>query len=333
MTIVLLDPSAEDRTRIREVLAAVEAMFVEIDPTRPFPDEVFASARLVLLETDLTGDIGFGVLDRIRRLRPELPIVVVTRRVEEDRIIAAMKAGASDHVGKDRLDRLPLVIREALARGDSRGDAERTLAHLHSKLRSTGDIAHELSNVLQPIRLAADLLRRIQDEPRRGKLLDSVVVCIERSRELLGRLRESARGEETSLVTPDEPALPVGRQQVILVVDDEDDVRAMVQLAVEDHGYRTVAARNGAEGLMVFHQHQQEIVAVIVDFMMPVLDGPAMIRALRPIAPTMPILLVSGLAAGTTLDELSLRYFLPKPFTTSQLLDALDRLLSEEPRP
>ena len=49
MTILILDPCAEDRTRIREVLVGFEASFVEIDPTQPMPDEVFSSARLVLL--------------------------------------------------------------------------------------------------------------------------------------------------------------------------------------------------------------------------------------------------------------------------------------------
>ena len=334
MTILMLDPSAEDRSRIRAALAGVEETFVEIDPTRPLPDVALANARLVLLETDLPGEIGFGVLERVRRLRPDLPIVVVTRRVEEGRIVAAMKAGASDHVGKDRLDRLPLAVREALARRETSRDAEQALARMRATLRSTCDIAHGLRNVLQPIRLAVDLLRRIQDEPRRGNLLDSVVASIERGRELLVRLMDTAGGEGTSRATPDEPALPAGRGRVILVVDDEPGVRDLMRIAVEEHGYRTLTACDGAEGLKVFRRHQEEIAAVLVDFVMPILDGPAMIRALRPIAPTIPILVVSGVPAdAATLAELSLRYFLPKPFTAIQLLATLDRLLSEEPRP
>ena len=217
MTIAILDPSAEDRSRIREALAGVvDGHFVEIDPTQPLSDEVLANARLVLLETDLPGDGGSLLLARLRGLRPDLPIVVVTRRVEEERIVAAMRAGASDHVGKDRLDRLPLAVCEAMARHEVCRDAEQALRQtqdrLRAALRSTDDLAHELSNALQPIRLTMDLLRRISDEVRRGKLLDSVVVSIERSRELLGRLMESARSEETTRATPDEPALPIGRQ-------------------------------------------------------------------------------------------------------------------------
>ena len=145
---------------------------------------------------------------------------------------------------------------------------------------------------------------------------------------------ETARSEETGRVTPDEPALSAGRGQVILVVDDEPALRDMMRIAVENHGYRTLTAGDGAEGLEVFRQRWQEIAAVIVDIVMPILDGPAMIRALRRIAPTIPILPVSGLPADAApLAELSLRYFLPKPFTAIQLLATLDRLLSEEPRP
>jgi DNA-binding NarL/FixJ family response regulator len=188
MTIAILDPSPEDRTRAREALAGeFEGPFVEIDPTRPMPDAVFAEVRLALLETDLPGQAGSDLLTRLRMLRPDLRVVVVSRRVEPDCIVAAMKAGACDHVGKDRLDRLPAAVREALA-----GPMP-----THARLRAAGVIAHDLRNVFQSIRLAADLLRRFPDEERRVPLLDTVATSIGRGRDLLEQLMVVARGEET----------------------------------------------------------------------------------------------------------------------------------------
>ena len=185
MTIAILDPSPEDRSRIREALAA-EGPLVEIDPSRPVPDEALAGVRLVLLETDMPGDSGFDLLARLRVTRPDLPVIVVTRRVEPDRGGAARKAGACDHLGKDHLDRLPKAVVEALA-GPVPAQA---------RLRAAGVLAHDLRNVFQSIRLAADLLRRFPDEERRAPLLDTVAASIGRGRDLLSQLMLAARGDE-----------------------------------------------------------------------------------------------------------------------------------------
>jgi DNA-binding response OmpR family regulator len=326
MTIAILDPCAEDRSRIREALAgSLAGPFVEFDPTQPIPDEAFAEIRLALLETDLPGGTAFDLLERLRVSNPDLPVVVVTRRVEPDRIVAAMKAGACDHVGKDRLDRLPEVARAALA--------DRGGMPIHARLRAADAIAHDLRNVFQTIRLAADLLRRIADEARRGPLLDTMIAGIARGRELLGRMILVARVEEPSGPTTGEVALPVVRREVILIIDDEPDICDLVRLVVQERGYRTLTARDGAEALTLFQNHQHEVAAVIVDLKMPVLDGPAVIRSLREKVPTLAILPISGLpAAPAMLAGLSLRYFLPKPFTAGRLLDTLERLLSEGPR-
>ena len=329
MTIAILDPCAEDRARTREALAGLAGPFVEIDPTRPIPEGAFAEVRLALLETDLPGEAGFGLLERLRVSNPDLPVVVVTRRVEPDRIVAAMKAGACDHVGKDRLDRLPEVARAALA---GQGIVP-THARLQASLQKAGVIAHDLRNVFQSIRLAVDLLRRFSDEARRGPLLDTVIAGIARGREFLEQMMLLARGQQSPPSTPTEPALPVDRRPVILIIDGEPSLCNLVRLVVQGRGYQTLVASDGVKALAVFQQHQHEIAAVIIDLMMPGLDGPAVIRALREKVPTLPILPTSGVpAARAMLDGLSLRYFLPKPFTASLLIETLERLLAEEPR-
>ena len=58
-------------------------------------------------------------------------------------------------------------------------------------------IAHDLRNVFQSIRLAADLLRRFPDEERRTPLLETVAASVERGRDLLSELMLAARGDET----------------------------------------------------------------------------------------------------------------------------------------
>ena len=74
------------------------------------------------------------------------------------------------------------------------------------------------------------------------------------------------------------------------MVDDESAVRISVRRILEANGYRVVTATQGAEGLMVFSQHRDEVRAVLVDMMMPVMNGPKMINALRAIEPGLIIL-------------------------------------------
>ena len=124
-----------------------------------------------------------------------------------------------------------------------------------------------------------------------------------------------------------------GRGELILVVDDEAPVRNVTKRMLEGNGYRAVLASDGAEALAVYEERKDEIAAVITDMMMPVMDGPATIRALKAVRPDVRIIAVSGqYRAGRELQEGSagsVNDFLPKPYTIETLLNSLKRVLSE----
>jgi hypothetical protein len=141
---------------------------------------------------------------------------------------------------------------------------------------------------------------------------------------------------ESALAAPaagDAPPLPPGRGETILVVDDEAPIREITRTTLEAFGYRTLLAKEGAEGVALYATHQNEIAAVLTDLMMPLMDGPAMIRALLKINPRIKIIACSGLAEGEKATEaaaLGVAAFLSKPYTAEALLLALDSLLREE---
>jgi PAS domain S-box-containing protein len=122
-----------------------------------------------------------------------------------------------------------------------------------------------------------------------------------------------------------------GRGQLILVVDDERSIRSITRQTLEAFGYRAVTADDGSEALAVYSQRGGEISAVLVDMMMPVMDGPATIRALRRIDPDVPILASSGVIAPgevAHMEGLDVQRFLPKPYTATDLLAALHDVLA-----
>jgi CheY-like chemotaxis protein len=109
----------------------------------------------------------------------------------------------------------------------------------------------------------------------------------------------------------------------ILAVDDEPDQRSMLRRIFERAGHEVREAGDGAAALRAVRESRPDL--VVTDMMMPVMDGPELIRQLRaePSTTAIPILAVTGdshIAAGA--DAV-----VPKPYSPSRLVEAADALL------
>jgi PAS domain S-box-containing protein len=125
---------------------------------------------------------------------------------------------------------------------------------------------------------------------------------------------------------------PMGNGELILVVDDEAAVRELAQNVLEMFGYRALVASDGAEAMAIYAERRGEIHVVVTDLMMPVMDGPATIRALQRLDPEVRIIAVSGLSGNGRMLEAAqagVKSFLPKPYTADRLLKAIAETLSE----
>jgi PAS domain S-box-containing protein len=125
-------------------------------------------------------------------------------------------------------------------------------------------------------------------------------------------------------------ALPTGRGELILVVDDESSIREITRGTLETFGYRVLTATDGTEALAIYADKKNDIAVVLTDMVMPFMDGPATIRALLRMNPSVKIIAASGLAAGQNAGEAPLegvQVFLSKPYTAEKLLTALADLL------
>lgn len=121
-----------------------------------------------------------------------------------------------------------------------------------------------------------------------------------------------------------------GKGETVLVVDDEPAIREVLDATLRAFGYNVLTAADGVEAVAAFAAHKSEVKVVITDMMMPVMDGPATIRALRKLSPDIPIIACSGLAEESKTQEAysaGAKAFLPKPFTKEKLLDTLLEVL------
>jgi len=136
-------------------------------------------------------------------------------------------------------------------------------------------------------------------------------------------------GVEASALQTD---LPLGKGELILVVDDEESIREITRSTLETFGYNVMTASDGTEALALYADKKNEIALVLTDMVMPFMDGPATIRALQRMNPKVRIIAASGLGAGQRAGEGALEgvsVFLNKPYTAEKLLKALARVLKE----
>ena len=109
----------------------------------------------------------------------------------------------------------------------------------------------------------------------------------------------------------------------ILLIEDEDMVRAVAERALARQGYSVLTAENGEAALEAIERHGRPDL-VISDVVMPGMDGPTTIRRVRAMYPDLPVLFMSGYAEEQLRKSIDLDNvaFLPKPFSVQQLAEA-----------
>lgn len=134
--------------------------------------------------------------------------------------------------------------------------------------------------------------------------------------------------QPASLKTPPSRR-PVWGSGTILLVEDEDMVRAVAERALVRQGYTVLSAADGEQGLDVLSgAHKVDL--LVSDVVMPNMDGPAMVRKARITHPRLPVLFMSGYAEEQLRKSIDVENvaFLPKPFSVAQLSEAVANAFS-----
>jgi len=117
----------------------------------------------------------------------------------------------------------------------------------------------------------------------------------------------------------------------ILVVDDDPITCQVAQKILEKAGFRVLLAHDGQEGVEVLLQHRQEVVAVLLDLVMPKKSGDEVFRQLRSLNPGLPIVLISGFherAVSELFQGGIPALFVEKPFQPATILKALRQAMT-----
>jgi len=113
----------------------------------------------------------------------------------------------------------------------------------------------------------------------------------------------------------------------ILVIEDDDILRTTAGLMIQDMGFSVVSASNGIEGVELFRKQKDEIEMVLLDMVMPEMNGLAVFEKIKEIDPTAKIIMTSGFSQEGRIPK-DADGFLPKPYRKNQLTDIIKRVLS-----
>ena len=115
----------------------------------------------------------------------------------------------------------------------------------------------------------------------------------------------------------------------ILVIDDEQGIRNLLDTLLSRKGYEVVLASNGQKGLELFRRERPDV--VVLDLKMPEMNGLTVLQQVRQLNPVQPVVILTG--AGTAEAEQQVRAlgvteFVEKEFSMHRLGDSLKRLLN-----
>ncbi len=122
-------------------------------------------------------------------------------------------------------------------------------------------------------------------------------------------------------MSPDRPVRPT-----VLLVEDEESLRKLVQMVLATKGYEVLAARDGAAAVELFRGQSRPLSLLITDLSLPDGNGQQLAGQFRQQQPDLKVLFISGYPASIVV-EAGRTDALKKPFAPTNLLEAVENLL------
>ncbi len=136
--------------------------------------------------------------------------------------------------------------------------------------------------------------------------------------------------ETAATVIEDIEKIPQGNGELILVVDDENSILEVTKATLETYNYQVITARDGIEAIAVYAQNLNAINVIIMDIMMPAMNGKTAIRTLKKINPEIKIIAISGLFSSQEIIaeiDNNISAYIAKPYSNEELLNTINRVI------
>ncbi len=127
-------------------------------------------------------------------------------------------------------------------------------------------------------------------------------------------------------------AMNSAHKKTILVVDDDELVRTLISHILKQNGYTVLLAKDGLGGIEVFRESQSSIAAVVLDLIMPIMNGAESLAKIKEIRQDVPAILTSGMSAHDKSSELAAHpntRFIEKPFRPADFVALLREVIED----
>ncbi len=141
-----------------------------------------------------------------------------------------------------------------------------------------------------------------------------------------------SRQEKSPLLSIPSTRTTSEKKPVILIVDDEEEVRVACSLILQELGCHALVAADGEVGVQVFQEHQNDISAILLDLTMPKLDGQQCFKKIRALSGQVPVILSSGYSEEEAMKQFQnsgINAFIQKPYQVEVLIQKIQALTTE----
>jgi CheY-like chemotaxis protein len=119
-------------------------------------------------------------------------------------------------------------------------------------------------------------------------------------------------------------------QPVVLLIEDEENVRTLTSLVLQDEGYRVLAAETAADALRLVDEHRPSVDVILTDVVMPGATGPELVRQIIPLLEAPAVVYMSGYTSNALHELQAGCEFLSKPFSLASLRETLARAIATQ---
>jgi two-component system CheB/CheR fusion protein len=359
----------EINNQMTVVLGFAEALLKQAGAVGPQSDDLARIVKAARRSADITGQLlAFSRRQRLTPVVLDLNAVIASNAVLLRRALGPdieLDLALSESAGRVRVDQaqleqvlvnLSLNARDAM-RGVGRLRIETTSVLVASSAEAGGGLTHATFARLMVSDTGAGMDSATQArifEPffttksktmGTGLGLASVYGTVKQSGGAISVESEVGRGstftidfpqvfEELAVARETPTAVPVGGTETIVVVEDEEAVRAWITRSLRDLGYTVAPVESAEKALRLLGSDRQTCDLLLTDVIMPGTDGTKLARTLAALRPTLPVLYMSGLALEELVRQGRLdggHTLLPKPFSPEILAAAVRGALEAGP--
>ncbi len=303
---------------------------------------------LVLTDLIMQGISGIDLLEKVRELNKDMATILLTGHASIETAVQAVRLGASDYLLKPiNLEELQIRVKRAF----ERLELEKRLYEAERKLTYNATIAttnHEINQPLTVIISAIDMIKmELQKLNINNQRLTNYLQLMHKSSlriaNILRKLRE--------ISSPKIQDVPLGMKMIeiqddkqtaamaldnryILVIEDEEQLRQILQSVLNSASYKVILAETAHEGIDLYRADKELIELVVLDFNLPDANGLNVLHQLQSLNPEVKILLTSGFDVDESIQEalkLGALEFIRKPFNRQQILESVKKIYTYHP--